>query len=77
MKWLEDNGAIFPKIKYPAVFSSPDGGINLNGVLASQDIKPRDVVCYIPNKVLISTESARNSEIGEIFRNNDEMFVAN
>ena len=34
MTWLTQNGAIFPKMQYPAVFSSPDGGVNLNGVLA-------------------------------------------
>jgi hypothetical protein len=29
----------------------------------------------LPNKLIISTETAKNSEIGEIFKNHDEMFV--
>ena len=58
------------------MFSSPDGGVNLHGVLASEDINPREVFCYIPNKILISTESCRNSEIAEIYRNNEELFIS-
>jgi hypothetical protein len=33
------------------------------------------VICYIPNKLLISTETAWKSEIGEIYRACPEMFV--
>ena len=51
--------------------------MNLNGVLALEDIHPREVFCYIPNKVLISTESCRHSELAEIYRNNEDLFVAN
>jgi len=78
--WLRDNGAIFPKIVTPAAFTSKDDSESKNplwGVLAAEDIAPNEVVCYVPNKCIISTETARHSEIAEIFRSHDEVFIAN
>ena len=48
----------------------------LHGVVCAQEILPREVICAIPNKLIISTESARNSEIGELYRNHEDLFVA-
>ena len=79
-QWLRENGAIFPKVLAPAVFTAeddPDGKNALQGVLAQEDILPNEVICYIPNKCIISTETARHSEIAEIFRSHDDLFVAN
>ena len=48
------------KVGYPTVFtSSKNPSLKLNGALASQDIKEREVICAIPNKVCITTELAR------------------
>jgi hypothetical protein len=73
--WLKEHGALTSKLQYPAVFTPPGGGFALNGVLCTEEIKNNEVICYIPNKMLISTTTARNSEIAEIYRCNSELFV--
>ena len=35
------------------------GGAN-NGVIAIEDIEVGDIVCYVPDKLLITTELAKN-----------------
>ena len=47
----------------------------LHGVVCTQEILPREVICAVPNKVIISTETARNSEIAQIFRKHEDLFV--
>ena len=44
------------------------------GSSAKEDIQHNEVLIYIPNKLLITVERARNSEIGEIFDNHDSIF---
>lgn len=73
--WWTSSGGYAPKCQFPAVFTPPDGSFKLNGVLCTEEIKPNEVICYVPNKILLSTEKARNSEIAEIFRAHKEMFV--
>jgi hypothetical protein len=51
------------------------GGIT--GVLCTEEIKSKEVICAIPNKILISSEKARNSELALIFFNHQDMFQAN
>lgn len=49
----------------------------MRGLLCTEEIKPREVICAVPNKLIISAATARNSEIAEVFRNHEEFFVAN
>ena len=74
-KWLHKNGAIYDKIRYPAVFNSPQGPIL--GCLAEEDINPREAYAFIPNTICISTEKARNSEISHVYRKHPELFENN
>lgn len=48
----------------------------VRGLLSTQEIKPREVICAVPNKLIISAATARNSELAEVFRNHEELFVA-
>ena len=54
LTWLKESGAIFDKVEYPAVF---DGG--LEGARLLEDLEKNEVVLYVPNKCIISTEHAR------------------
>ena len=71
MEWLRENGAIFPKVEYPACFSG------VNGCLVTEEIASNEAILYIPNKLIISEQGARESEIAEIFQNHDNLFVGN
>ena len=70
-----------PKLSYPAVFTSSLGeqnsNVEIHGVLANQEIAPKEAFLYVPNKLLISTELARQSELGPVLRNHEDVFVAN
>ena len=46
-------------------------------MLCTEEIKSKEVICAIPNKILISSEKARNSELALIFFNHQDMFQAN
>ena len=75
LEWLDTNGALYPKVIYPAIYTHGDS--KLVGVMCKEQIQPAETIMYIPNKCLVSTESARRSEIGEIYRNYEDIFVAN
>lgn len=47
------------------------------GSAAKEDIQNNEVFVYVPNKVLLTVERARSSEIGYIFDNHDSIFKAN
>lgn len=49
----------------------------LMGSAAKEDIQHNEVLAYVPNKVLITVERARSSEIGHIFESHDSVFKAN
>lgn len=69
--WLNSNGAIYPKIDYPVVFEG------VGGVRANQEILPNEAFLFVPNKLVISVEGARRSEIAEVFADHEHMFCAN
>lgn len=71
LKWGKENGAIFDKVDYPAVFNG------ICGARAKEDIAPGEAFVFIPNKLIISVESARQSEIGDIFKSHETLFVSN
>lgn len=71
LMWLKQNGAIFDKVDFPAYFNG------VCGARATADIEPREAFLFIPNKLIISVETARKSEIGEVFQSHDSLFVGN
>ena len=47
------------------------------GSAAKEDIAPNEIYVYVPNRVLITVERARHSEIGFIFEKHQSIFKAN
>ena len=79
-EWLRENGCIYDKLICPAAFTTkddPTGKNALIGVYCKEDILPNEVAMYVPNKLVISTETARNSDIAEIYRTHSDIFVSN
>ena len=52
-KWLDENGAIYPKIKFPKKFN------NITGCEATEDIKENSCLFYIPYKLLIDSSNIK------------------
>ena len=52
-KWLDENGAIYPKIKFPKKFN------NIIGCEATEDIKENSCLFYIPYKLLIDSSNIK------------------
>ena len=52
-KWLDDNGAIYPKVSFPVKFS------NIIGCQATEDIKQNNCIFYIPYKLLIDSSNIK------------------
>ena len=50
-KWLDDNGAIYPKLTFPVIFS------NIIGCQAKEDINSNSCLLYIPYKLLIDASN--------------------
>ena len=40
-----------------------------------EEIKAKEVICAIPNRLIISADTVRHSEIAEVVRNHDELFI--
>lgn len=59
------------KVEFPAYFGNVCGG------RASEDVLPSEAFAYIPNKLIISVQQARQSDLGHIFKSHDSLFVAN
>jgi len=72
LKWAKDNGALFDKITVPAVF-----GTGLTGVACREQVDPQEVFVAIPNSMLITLETAYESEIGHVFAENEYLFKGN
>ena len=70
LDWLRENGALWPKVEFPAIF---DG---VGGAKAKEAIKPNEAFFFVPNAMVISVESARHSEIAEVFENHENLFCA-
>lgn len=58
-------------MQYPAIF----GGVC--GARAITDIDSNEAFMHIPNKLIISVESARQSDIGDVFKSHESLFVSN
>lgn len=70
--WLKENGCIFDKVQWPAVF-----GNGLVGCRLLEDVQPFEAFLYVPSKCWMSIEHAKRSEIGQIYTSHDSMFVSN
>ena len=65
MKWLLDNGATFPKIKWPAR-TTVDG---VRGTIALADIEPNEKMLHVPMKLMMCPPTCKASEkIGHVFK---------
>jgi hypothetical protein len=73
---MKENGVIAPKIEYPAAFVSEAHQSKINGIICKHDIHPKEVICFIPNNIIISTEHARHSELAHIFKQHEDVFAA-
>ena len=71
IRWLEDNGARFPKVVWPS--RATVGGVR--GAVATGDIATNEPMMWIPHKLLISPPVARSSpHIGHVFIENERFF---
>jgi len=52
-------------------------GDGLRGVRATEDIEPNEAFLFIPNKLMLSVEHAKASELDVIFKSHDALFRAN
>jgi hypothetical protein len=59
------------KVEFPAYF-----GV-VCGARAAEDILPQEAFLFIPNKLILNVQRARDSDISDIFKNHDSLFVAN
>ena len=60
---------------FPAAFG--DDNSYIVGSAANSEIKYNEVFIYVPNKILLTVERAKSSEIGHIFNNHDALFKSN
>jgi len=62
---------IADKVEFPAVY-----GV-VQGSRAKEDIEPNEAFLFVPTKIMISVEGAKKSEIGEIFKNHESIYMKN
>jgi hypothetical protein len=68
--WCRENGCIFPSIEYPAKIPPYD----IIGARAKANIPSKKAFIFVPNKVIITPEKAKHSEIGFIIEANTGFF---
>jgi hypothetical protein len=56
-KWCKKEGVIAPKFEYPHMFGGPE--YPYPGVLATDDIKHREMMVAIPYDIILTKEKAR------------------
>ena len=73
-QWLKDNGSIFDKVEYPAVF-----GQGLVGARLLEDLGRNEAFIFVPNRCIMSTEHARKTPLGALFELDEHknLFVTN
>ena len=69
--WLKENNCIFPRMEYPVEFDE-----GLTGARAKYDIPPSKAFLFVSNKVIITAQKAKNSEIGFILNSEKHMFLS-
>ena len=68
-KWLETNGAKFPKIEWPSLDTT--GGVR--GATAIESIATNEVMIEIPGHMMMSPPVAFASDIGALLRQNSDI----
>ena len=68
-KWLETNGAKFPKIEWPSLDTT--GGVR--GATAIESIGTNEVMIEIPGHMMMSPPVAYASDIGALLRQNNDI----
>ena len=66
-KWLDDNGAIYPKLSFPVNFS------NIIGCQAKEDINPNSCIFYIPYKLLIDASNIKIKYLPQSLNKNNTL----
>ena len=66
-KWLDDNGAIYPKVSFPVKFS------NIIGCQATEDIKQNNCIFYIPYKLLIDSSNIKINYLPTSLKKNNTL----
>ncbi|CDW82727.1 set domain protein [Stylonychia lemnae] len=61
-------------MRFPAAFGDEDNYVV--GSAAKYNIQPKDVIVYVPSRILITVEKALNSPIGFIFEKHSSIFKA-
>ena len=64
-KWLDENGAIYPKVSFPVKFS------NIIGCQASEDINQNNCIFYIPYKLLIDSSNIKINYLPSSLKKNN------
>ncbi|KAG7387716.1 hypothetical protein PHYBOEH_008155 [Phytophthora boehmeriae] len=71
LRWLTDNGATFPKLRWPVVTSN-----GLRGVSATEEIPSGEPMLSIPRRLLISEELCwKDPQLRPIFEENRDVFT--
>ena len=71
-KWLEVNGAKYPKIEWPSLDTT--GGVR--GAVAIDEIATNEAMIEIPGHIMMSPPVAYASEIGTYLRQNRDLLKA-
>ena len=64
-KWLDENGAIYPKLNFPKKFN------NIFGCEATKDIKENSCLFYIPYKLLIDSSNIKIKYLPKSLKKNN------
>ena len=70
-KWLEDNGVKYPGVEYPVAFGRQG---QLIGMAAKQNIYPQKAFLYVPQRLIITEITVRNSKIAFLLDKHPEIF---
>ena len=66
-KWLDENGAIYPKLSLPVKFS------NIIGCEAAEDINPNSCMLYIPYKLMIDASNVKIDYLPSSLKKNNTL----
>lgn len=79
LKWAQENGVIMSKVSrcliillqidFPAIFGSC-----LQGVICTEKIKSNEAFIFVPNKLIITIERAKFSELSYVFKAHESVF---
>ena len=68
-KWLDDNGAIYPKVEFPVIFS------NIIGCSAKENINANDCIFFIPYKLIIDSSKLNYEKVSPSLNKNNTIKI--